>query len=233
MKTKGLFVTGTDTGIGKTFVGGGIAGALRKQGINVGVFKPMLSGEKRDEPMSDTAILKKISGDNNSYEQITPFQFNEPLAPYIAAKREGKTISLEAIMDSWNAIKETHEFFIVEGAGGLGVPFGKNYLAADVAKAIGFPLLIIARVDLGTVNHTWLTVQIAKSMGLEIAGIVLNGLEEGNQGIAEETNPDLIEEMTGIPVLAVLPKLTTFNHEYLIEKIHDLIPLHYFYENIR
>lgn len=226
-------MTGTDTGIGKTFVGGGIAGALKRQGVDVGVFKPMLSGEKRDDPMSDTAILKKISGDNNSFEQITPFQFDEPLAPYVAAKREGKVISLGAIMDSWNTIKETHDFFIVEGAGGLGVPFGENFLAADVAKAMGFPLLIVARVDLGTVNHTLLTVQIAKNMGLEIAGIVLNGLEEGKQGIAEETNPALIEEMTGIPVLAVLPKLNSCNHEYIIEMIHDLIPIHYFLKNIK
>jgi dethiobiotin synthetase len=230
VKQRGLFVTGTDTGIGKTFVGGGIAGVLRKQGVDVGVFKPMLSGVKRDDPFSDTSILKKMSGDNNPADQITPYQFDEPLAPYVAAQREGRKISIEEVMESWNNIKANHDFFLVEGAGGLTVPFGENYLAADVAKAIGFPLLIVARAGLGTVNHTLLTVQFAKSIGLEIAGIVINGLKEELQGAAEQTNPALIEQFSGIPVLAVIPWLETSDYGYIIELIHDLIPIEKFLE---
>lgn len=225
MKGKGLFITGTDTGIGKTFVGGGIAGVLRKKGEDVGVFKPMLSGVSRKDPMSDTVLLKEMSGDYNTLEEITPFQYNEPLAPYIAAKRTGQSISLEAIMDAWKMIKDTHEYFIVEGAGGLGVPFGKDYVAADVAREIGFPLLIIARTGLGTVNHIWLTVQVATQMGLQIAGIILNNVHETNQGIAEKTNPALIEEVTNVPVLAVLPSFTSTHYEYIIDKIEEFISI--------
>lgn len=225
MKGKGLFITGTDTGIGKTFVGGGIAGVLRKRGKDVGVFKPMLSGVSRQDPMSDTNLLKNISGDHNTLEQITPFQFDEPLAPYIAAKRTGQSISLDAVMDEWEMIKDTHEYFIVEGAGGLGVPFGEDYVAADIAREIGFPLLIVARTGLGTVNHVWLTVQVAKNMGLHIAGIILNNINEKNQGIAEQTNPGLIEEVTNIPVLAVLPIFSSTHHEYIIEKMDEFISI--------
>src|SRR5699024_2098571 len=122
----GLFITGTDTDVGKTFVGGGMAAILKKYGKDVGVFKPMLSGESRENPTSDTSILKTMSGDRNTFEQITPFQFAEPLAPYVAAKRAGQHISLTQIMQAWKNIKETHEYFIVEGAGGLGVPLGKD-----------------------------------------------------------------------------------------------------------
>lgn len=228
MKSKGLFITGTDTGIGKTCIGAGIAGALHKQGIDVGVFKPMLSGEKREHPFSDPAILKRFSGDRNTLEQITPYQFKEPLAPYVAAKRENRLISLASIVNAWNSIRDTHEFFIVEGAGGIAVPFGENYLAADVAKAIGFPLLIVASIHLGTVNHTSLTVQFAKHMGLEIAGIVLNGLDEAKHGAAEQTNPGIIEELTGIPVLGILPWLDSNSPKHVIEQTKVSIPLQTF-----
>ena len=227
MEQNGLFITGTDTDVGKTFVGGGMAAILKKYGKDVGVFKPMLSGESRENPTSDTSILKTMSGDRNTFEQITPFQFAETLAPYVAAKRAGQHISLTQIMQAWKNIKETHEYFIVEGAGGLGVPLGKDYLVADVAKEIGFPILIVARTGLGTVNHIWLTVKVAQSMGLDIAGIILNGAEE-EQGIAEQTNPALIEEMTNIPVLAVLPKFTTSNPTYIVEKMDELIPFNLF-----
>ncbi|MEJ8778674.1 dethiobiotin synthase [Pseudogracilibacillus sp. ICA-222130] len=226
MERKGLFITGTDTDVGKTFVGGGMAAVLKKHGKDVGVFKPMLSGESRENPTSDTAILKTMSGDRNTFEQITPFQFAEPLAPYVAAKRAGKQISLAQVVQAWENIKETHEYFIVEGAGGLGVPLGKDYLVADVAKKIGFPILIVARTGLGTVNHVWLTVKVAQSMGLDIAGIILNGAEE--QGIAEQTNPALIEEMTNMPVLAVLPEFTTSNLTYIVEKMEERIPFNLF-----
>src|SRR5699024_4647893 len=120
---------------------------------------------------------------------------------------------------------DTHEYFIVEGAGGLGVPFGKDYVAADVAREIGFPLLIIARTGLGTVNHIWLTVQVAKQMGLQIAGIILNNVHETNQGIAEKTNTSSNEEIINVPVLAVLPSYSSPHHEYIIKKIEDFISI--------
>ncbi|GGJ54996.1 dethiobiotin synthase [Virgibacillus salexigens] len=225
MNRKGFFITGTDTGIGKTFVGAGIAGALKQQGVDVGVFKPMLSGEKREDPMSDTSILKAFSGDANSLEQITPFQFAEPLAPYVAAKREGRLITLEKLVQAWEKIQHTHDFFIIEGAGGLAVPFGREYSAAHVAKAIGMPLLLVARVGLGTVNHIWLTIAYAKQLGIEIAGIILNGLDDKNQGVAEQTNPEFIEELTGIPVLAVLPWIASFHAKDVAELLNKSLPL--------
>src|SRR5699024_5073057 len=126
---------------------------------------------------------------------------------------------------SWKIIKDTHEYFIVEGAGGHDMPFGQDYVEADVAREIGFPLLIIARTGLGSVNHIWLTVQVAKQKALQIAGIILNNVHETNQGVAEKTNPALIEEVTNVPVLAVLPSFSSTHHEYIIEKIEEFISI--------
>ncbi|MCF6094288.1 dethiobiotin synthase [Microaerobacter geothermalis] len=222
---KGLFVTGTDTDVGKTFVTSAIAGALRKMGIDVGVFKPMQSGTRREDPNSDAFILKATSEDSSPLEDIAPFTFEEPLAPYVAAKRQGLDISLEEVLQVWRRREKEHEFFLVEGAGGLAVPLGRSYLVSDVAKAIGLPLLIVARPDLGTVNHTLLTIQFAKSMGLEIVGVIVNGLMEEQQSVAEQTNPALIEEFSGIPVLGVIPRVYQKDFEWIIRMLCDHISM--------
>jgi dethiobiotin synthetase len=220
---KGLFVTGTDTDVGKTIITASIAASLRKNRINVGVFKPMMSGAKRDDPHSDAFLLKEMSGDPHTLEEINPFQFDEPLAPYVAAKRENRSISLEKIKQAWIKRQAEHEFFLIEGAGGLMVPMGPSYLVADIAKEIGFPLLIVARAGLGTVNHTLLTIDVARRKGLMVAGVILNGLKEESKGVAEETNPSLIEEFSGVPVLGTVPWMETLDRETMIRTIEEVV----------
>ncbi|MCL7745596.1 dethiobiotin synthase [Halalkalibacter alkaliphilus] len=203
---KGIFITGTDTDVGKTVISSGIAGVLRDQGINVGVFKPMLSGIKRDDPESDTFWLKKMAKTSLTLEEITPFQFKQPLAPAVAQELEGTNITLEDILKHWKTIREKHDYFIVEGAGGISVPLGKDFLVSDVIKALNFPVLIVARPNLGTINHTFLTVEYAKKLGLTIAGIIINGMSE-QKDLAEETSPKKIEEMCSVPILGIIPKI--------------------------
>jgi dethiobiotin synthetase len=206
MKQQGLFITGTDTEVGKTFVTASLAAVLR-QSIDVGVFKPMMSGIAREHPQSDAQLLKKAAQVHDALSEINPYQFDEPLAPFVASKRAGKNISLSELLLAWSKIKNKHDFYLVEGAGGLAVPLGEDYLVGDLAKALQLPLVIVARPGLGTVNHTLLTVYYAQQLGLRIAGIVINGLKPAEASVAEQTNPALIESYSGIPVLGVLPWL--------------------------
>lgn len=216
----GIFVTGTDTDVGKTIIASGIAAVLKERQIDVGVFKPLLSGISRENPASDTSLLKQFSQTSLSYDEITPFAFKEPLAPYVAAKLEGKSVRMEDVLSHWEKIKEKHEFFIVEGAGGISVPLGEQFLVIDLIKALNLPILIVARPNLGTVNHIFLTVQYAKSLGLTVAGVVLNGMSE-QPGLAENTNPELIEEVCGVPILGITPKLKNLTEENIKNMVKE------------
>lgn len=220
----GFFVTGTDTGVGKTIIACGLAAVLKEKRFDVGVFKPLLSGISRDDPESDTSLLKKMSQTYLSHEDITPFEFKEPLAPYVAGKLEGKLIGFEEVLHHWEMIRGKHQYFIVEGAGGISVPLGENFLVSDLIKALDLPIVIVARPNLGTINHTFLTVQYAKSIGLRITGIVINGISD-HPDLAEITNPKLIEELCGVPILGVTPKFNEITHENIKNIVKDHIDM--------
>jgi dethiobiotin synthetase len=193
VKRRGIFVTATDTAVGKTVVCAGLASALRARGCDVAVFKPVQSGALADDPAGDAALL----GADCLYA------FLAPLAPLIAAREEGRQIELEPILARARALAEAHELLLVEGAGGLLVPLGEDFDIADLVRELTFPLLVVARAGLGTVNHTLLTVEAARARGLEVAGVVLNGaLDESS-----ETNAALIETRGDVRVLAQVPWL--------------------------
>jgi dethiobiotin synthetase len=219
----GIFITGTDTDVGKTFIAAGISAALSARGIDVGVYKPMLSGMDRTDKNSDAMILKTMSADTSPIEDITPFHFKEPLAPYIAAKLQGISISKSDIMSHWETVKNRHEFFIVEGAGGISVPYGEDFLVSDIAVEIGFPIVVVARANLGTVNHTYLTIEYAKRLGLDILGVIINGLDQSRAGIAETTNPKLIEKLCNVSILGIIPQMHNVTKEKIIQTFeHNL-----------
>ena len=223
----GVFVTGTDTGVGKTIISSGLAAVLKENGIDVGVFKPMLSGMAREDPESDTSLLKELSKTSLSHEEITPFQFAEPLAPYVAGLQEGRNVQLADVLHYWEVIRGKHEFFIVEGAGGISVPLGSDFLVSHLIKALEFPLVIVARPNLGTINHTFLTVQYAKQMGLEVAGIVINGMGD-SPDIAEQTNPSMIEEMCQVPILGITPTLEELTPENIKQMVKEHVKMNAF-----
>jgi dethiobiotin synthetase len=218
----GIFVTGTDTDVGKTIISSGLAAVLKEKKMDIGVFKPLLSGISRDHPESDTSLLKQLSRTSLSHEEITPFQFKEPLAPYVAGKLEGREVGIEDVLHHWEVLRGKHEYFIVEGAGGISVPLGENFLVSDLIKALQLPIVIVARPNLGTVNHIFLTVQYAKSLGLKIAGIVINGISD-DPDLAEKTNPKLIEELCGVPILGITPKLKEITEENIKKMVKDHI----------
>lgn len=198
----GFFITGTDTGVGKTVIAAAIAAYLHKQGKMVGVMKPAETGcamRKGELFPKDAAFLKKACGTDDFLGAICPYRFAEPLAPAVAAKRAKKKIDTRLMVKVFKAIARQADFTIVEGAGGLLVPVYEKYTFRDLAKEMGLPLIIVGRAGLGTINHIAMTVEVARAHGLEISGIILNqSTKPGAQSVAWKTNPEAIEALTGI-----------------------------------
>ena len=199
----GLFVTGTDTGVGKTVVTAALALALHARGVDAGVVKPVQSGALADDPEGDAALLKRWTGVPESVDEIAPYCFAAPLAPLIAAELEGRVVSLADAASAVEAVATRHEAILVEGAGGLLVPAGPGWTIGDLAAELGLPLLVVARAGLGTVNHTALTVLAARQLGLRVAGVVLNGAVDDSS----LENARMIEELADVQVLGRTPAL--------------------------
>lgn len=176
--SQGLFITGTDTGVGKTYVAALLAKALMAAGKSVGVYKPAASGCRREgnEQVSDDALaLWLAAGKPGTLSQVCPQRFAAPLAPHLAARAEGKEIDAALLRSGLNAWRD-FDFVVVEGAGGLMSPLGDEDYVADLASEFGFPLLVVAPNRLGVVNQTLQTLITATAFrdGLEVAGIALN-----------------------------------------------------------
>lgn len=190
---KQLFITATDTGVGKTTVSAGLVKALKEMGVNVGYFKPIETGVE-DIP-SDVKLLTDITG--QPIEEAVIYTFKNPLAPYPASKIENREIDIDKIIEHYNYLKDKYKFLIVEGAGGVYVPIVKGYTYVDLIKNFDIPVLLVARAKLGTINHTLLTVRALE--GVDIVGIVINGFS--GDDISENTNPEIIEEFSGLKVV--------------------------------
>lgn len=207
-----IFVTGTDTNIGKTLVTAGLAAVMQSLGYKAGVYKPFQSGavEKNGFLVSpDLAYVKQL---DFYVETLSTYLLKPPTAPYIAAEIDGVKMSLATVSREFQTLKQNCETVIVEGAGGLMVPVTKETTMADVAKMLDIPVLIVARPDLGTINHTLLTINQAKSSGLDIAGVIINRYPEGTNDVAIKTAPRLIEEYSDVNVLGIIPELPDFEN---------------------
>jgi len=200
---RGLFVTATDTGVGKTEVACALLGAARAAGVDAVGMKPAQSGATPGEP-SDAERLREASGRVEPLEAICPYALQAPLAPAVAARLEGREISLSRILEAAHALAARHAAVLVEGAGGLLVPLTERETFADLAAALGLPVLVVARAGLGTVNHTALTVEALRRRGLAIAGIVLNRTAPADDPSVPH-NAGEIARLTGIAPAALLP----------------------------
>jgi dethiobiotin synthetase len=210
---RGLFVTGTDTGVGKTYVACGIIAALRARGVRVGAYKPAVSGSTHGPggPIWDDLVqLQSALGGEVEFERICPQRFQAPLAPPVAARLEGKRVDAELLRSGIEWWRLRADVVIVEGAGGLLSPITETEAVADLAGSLGFPLMIVARVSLGTINHTLLTLEAARARGLEVAGIVLNHSTPPNADDSSlDSNPAELQQRCGTPILAILPHEST------------------------
>lgn len=211
----GLTVVGTDTGVGKTVVASTIAAAWAAAGRRVGVLKPVATGARRDAAghwhSDDAEALRRAVGGSVPLERVTPFLFEEPLAPPVAARRAGTPLEWDALAGAvgealaWWRDEHRAEAMVVEGVGGLLCPLTEGATVADLAVALDFPVLVVARRGLGTLNHTLLTVEAALRRGLRVAGVVLNGSGPTADPLAEQTNAaELARRLAGPPAVAIL-----------------------------
>jgi dethiobiotin synthetase len=206
---RGLFITATDTGVGKTVITAALAKVLRAGGRDVGVMKPIATGcvHRREGLVSEDAeFLAHAADAPEPLAEINPIRLAEPLAPTVAAARAKIELDLAPVWAAWRRLRDAHEVLLVEGIGGILCPVTRKMFVADVAARMGLPVLVVARPTLGTINHTALTVEAARSRGLEVAGIVINRYNRDTEDVAEMTAPDEIQRATGAAVLGLVPE---------------------------
>jgi dethiobiotin synthetase len=205
----GLFVTGTDTGVGKTLVAAAIANWFVRRGAVVAVSKPMATGcvRRREGLVSEDAeFLAHHAKAKFPLNTICPQRFAEPLAPAVAAKRVKQKIEWNAIDSAIQMMSGQSQVMIVEGVGGIMVPVDEKVTVLDMVKWLGLPAVVVARSGLGTINHMLLTVEALRRAGVGVAGVVMNFYPPDTPPAAEETNPGAIEKWGKVPVLCMVPK---------------------------
>jgi len=195
------FITGTDTGVGKTYVTALLLAELRRRGVPAAAMKPIACGA---DGRNDVRQFRALMQNEVPLDRLNPVYLRHPLAPSVAAKLEHRPINLRRIRADFRRLTAAYSPVLVEGAGGLLVPIKRNYFIADLARELNLPVIIIARLGLGTLNHTLLTVRQAQATGLIVRGVILNDLT-GRRGLAEKTNIREIPALTGVPLLGVVP----------------------------
>jgi dethiobiotin synthetase len=210
-RARGVFVTGTDTDVGKTVIAAGLTAALRSRNLQATYFKPVQSGCREEGGQliaSDARLAQTMAGLAEPLSVLTPVVLKLPLAPAVAAAQAGVQIDLEDIARAYRDLTGRYDFLVVEGAGGLYVPLVDNtFLVLDLARWLGLPVLVVARPGLGTINHTVMTVKTLEQAGLPVVGIIINQYPE-NPNLAARTNPEIITTISGRPVLAKVPVIT-------------------------
>jgi dethiobiotin synthetase len=209
LRFKSIFVTGTDTGIGKTTVSAGIAVALRARGQSVGVCKPVETGCRLGAGgklvPADASVLQFFSDCRSDLQAICPYRFRQPLAPLVAAEREGVSIDLERLVRCCESVAAVHDLTLIEGAGGLLVPITAEATYADFAKRISAAVVVVVGSRLGAINHALLTIRYAELIGLHVLGYVVNFLGPESDE-ASRSNVEVLNRLAG-PALGIVPYL--------------------------
>jgi dethiobiotin synthetase len=203
--TAGIFVTGTDTGVGKTLVSRALIAAFRKAGRKVGAMKPIETGVGEEGPL-DAIALRAAAGVTDPLEAICPQRFALPAAPNVAARAENREVDLASIDAAYNRVTNGRDLVIVEGAGGLLVPVRDDMTMAELGRRLGLPLLVVARASLGTINHTSLTLDVAASKNLTVLGVVISHAE-GPLSPADSSNLLGLKEILGDRLIGEIPPL--------------------------
>ena len=216
MTPRGVFVTGTDTGVGKTVVACALASWCRAQGLDVGVMKPVATGGRylregrTGRWVSDDAVrLARAAGVSDPWALINPVCFREPVAPSTAAGLAQTPIRVPQLVRAFERLHARHRCLIVEGIGGLLVPLAARVTVADLAERLGLPVLIVARAGLGTLNHSLLTLAEARRRRLPVMGLVLNHTlapaRDAASRLTDTANPQVLRQVAEVPVFGPLP----------------------------
>ncbi|MEK7702451.1 MAG: dethiobiotin synthase [Nitrospirota bacterium] len=224
MIPKGIFITGTDTGVGKTMIAGALARMLQSRGINVGVMKPIETGCGKRVIPKDAVYLKKAAKVDDAFFEVAPYCFCDPIAPWPASLREKRKISMRKIVTQYRSLQKKHSIMIVEGAGGLLVPITENKDMLDLMLEMNLPVLLVARAGLGTLNHIRLTVEYGKQHGIVFAGVILNQTKQ-SQTLADKTNPGILEKKIDVPIIGSFPylKISSRSEKKIVDSKEILI----------
>lgn len=215
--TKGFFITGTDTEVGKTVATAILLLWMKSQGDNPGVMKPIECGvdpECFSAANSDARFLMETGDIEDSDAEVCPFRFKDPTSPYQASFSAGRSVDLDWIISTFSKLGDRHNCMLVEGIGGLMVPLTSGTVVADLAAKLKLPLILVTRYSLGTQNHTLLTLEAARQKGLSVAGLIFNKTDSKPLSKIEQSQPALLSQWTGLPILAEVPFLeeTTVNN---------------------
>lgn len=210
-KAGGIFITGTDTGVGKTFVAAALVRSLRSAGLDAVYMKPVQTGcVKKSERLvaPDFEFVRSFVGLNapaRERKYITPYLFRKACSPHLAAAIEKRYIRISKITGAFRQLRKRHGLVIVEGAGGILTPLSWRISMLDVMKALALPVILVARPGLGTINHTILTLRELRRAKLSVLGVVLNSTVKGKKGLVEKSNRASIEKIGRARVLAEVP----------------------------
>lgn len=210
MSFKGLFITATDTEVGKTVITGALAAAFKELGFNVGVIKPVASGGVQSSSgqliAEDATFLMRAAGlTENSRKAVNPLCLAPALTPAVAARMSGVSIDISYIENCCQTMLAGCDIGLVEGVGGITAPLWEDYLVADLMIKLALPVIIVARPNLGAINHAVLTADYARRRGLNVLGFIINGWKDDQAGILETSNIEYIERLSGLPVLGKFP----------------------------
>ena len=222
---KSLFVTGTDTDVGKTCVSASIVKNLRDMDIDVGVMKPFASGHKKNSNSlpQDVEILMKYSGSQDTIDLVNPYFFEIPTSPYDAAKILVQKINLQKVIDAYNKLLSSHDLVIVEGIGGLMTPITQNYFVSNLISELDIDTIIVMGSKLGTVNHTLLTYEHCKQMHLKLKGFIINQTEPNGY---ELTNlKQQIMELTSQIVYCAIPYHRNFDFDLYVDNFTNFVDI--------
>jgi dethiobiotin synthetase len=202
----GLLITGTDTDVGKTFVTALIARELVEQGVRPGVYKPACSGAVESAGALTWSDVESLAEASKIADRllVCPQRFRAPLAPPVAARLEGRSVDEGLLLNGLREWESRSDYVLVEGVGGLLCPLSESLSVADFAAAVGFPLIIVARLGLGTLNHSLLTLEAARHRGLSVAGIVLSDGDRLAETPAGQTNAAELARRTSVPILGIV-----------------------------
>ncbi len=221
---KSLFITGTDTDVGKTYITAGLAVAIRKTGIDVGVMKPFAAGtvQKKGYKSEDITILSRAAMTCDPENLVNPQFFPIPASPYTAWKKLKTKPKISTILSGFKKLTKLHDMILVEGMGGIMTPILKNYYVTNLIKEMKIPTIIVTRSKVGTINHTIMTVKMCEKYKIPIKGIIINNFENGYP--VKELKRDL-ENLTGVPILGSIPFIQNMSDSSLYRTFKKNIDL--------
>jgi dethiobiotin synthetase len=232
-----LLVTATDTGVGKTLIAAALAKSWRASGLDVGVMKAVASGCGRGPDGSlvsrDALILRSAAQSADVPDLICPLAFEAPLAPHVAAEMEGRAVDLRSADRALDELQRRHQWLLVEGLGGALAPLTEEISVADWAARHRLGALVVARADLGTLNHTRLTLEALAARGVTVIGVVLNRLRGGPPSLAEKTNPRALGRLIRVPVWGPVEFIGGVGDNQAVESVVERLPALPFADAVR